>query len=54
MSLAAVVVSTSSTKARFLAKVHLFLAIDRVSKFVFVELHPRATSLIGAAFCATR
>ena len=31
-------------------KVHLFLAIDRVSKFIFVELHPRATSLIGAAF----
>ena len=48
MSLAAVVVSTESTKVRFLAKVHLFLAIDRVSKFVFVELHPRATSMIGA------
>ncbi len=32
------------------SKVHLFLAIDRVSKFVFVELHPRATSMIGAAF----
>ena len=31
-------------------KTHLFLAIDRVSKFIFVELHPRATSMIGAAF----
>ena len=31
-------------------KVHLFLAIDRVSKFIFVELHPRATRLIGASF----
>jgi transposase-like protein len=31
-------------------KVHLFLAIDRVSKFTYVELHPRATMLAGAAF----
>jgi hypothetical protein len=31
-------------------KVHLFLAIDRVSKFTDVELHPRATMLTGAAF----
>lgn len=31
-------------------KTHLFLAIDRVSKFVFVQLHPHATSMIGAAF----
>ena len=31
-------------------KVHLFLAIDRVSKFTYVELHPRATMLTGAAF----
>jgi transposase-like protein len=31
-------------------KVHLFLAIDRVTKFTYVELHPRATMLTGAAF----
>jgi transposase-like protein len=31
-------------------KTHMFLAIDRVSKFVYVELHPAATMLIGAAF----
>lgn len=31
-------------------KLHLFLAIDRVSKFTYVELHPRATMLTGAAF----
>ena len=31
-------------------KVHLFLAIDRVSKFAYVELHPAATMMIGAAF----
>ena len=31
-------------------EVHLFLAIDRISKFVFVELHPRATSMTGATF----
>ena len=31
-------------------KTHLFLAIDRVSKFVYVELHSAATMLIGAAF----
>ncbi len=31
-------------------KVHMFLAIDRVSKFTYVELHPSATMLIGAAF----
>ncbi len=31
-------------------KVHMFLAIDRVSKFAYVELHPAATMLIGAAF----
>jgi Integrase core domain len=28
----------------------MFLAIDRVSKFAYVELHPAATMLIGAAF----
>jgi hypothetical protein len=27
-----------------------FLAIDRVSKFTYVELHPAATMLTGAAF----
>lgn len=31
-------------------KVHLFVAIERVSKFTVVELHPRATGMIGAAF----
>lgn len=31
-------------------KLHLFLAIDRVSKFTYVELHPRATMLTGARF----
>jgi hypothetical protein len=31
-------------------KVHMFLAIDRVSKFTYVELHPSATVLTGAAF----
>src|SRR5260370_40853635 len=32
------------------SKVHMFLAIDRVSKFTYVELHPAATMLAGAAF----
>jgi transposase InsO family protein len=31
-------------------KVHMFLAIDRVSKFTYVEFHPRAATMIGAAF----
>ena len=31
-------------------KVYLFLAIDRVSKFTYVELHPAATMMTGAAF----
>jgi transposase-like protein len=31
-------------------KVQMFLAIDRVSKFAYVELHPAATMLAGAAF----
>lgn len=31
-------------------KVHMFLAIDRVSKFAYVELHPSTTMLTGAAF----
>jgi transposase-like protein len=31
-------------------KTYMFLAIDRVSKFASVELHPAATMLIGAAF----
>ena len=31
-------------------KVHLFVAIDRVSKFTYVELHPRADMATGAAF----
>ena len=30
--------------------VHMFLAIDRVSKFAYVELHPAATMLAGAEF----
>jgi hypothetical protein len=31
-------------------KIHMFLAIDRVSKFTYVEFHPRTTMLTGAAF----
>ena len=31
-------------------KVYLFLAIDRVSKFAYVELHPCATMMTGAGF----
>ena len=31
-------------------KAHMFLAIDRVSKFAYVELHPAATMLAGAEF----
>jgi transposase InsO family protein len=31
-------------------KLHLFLAIDRVSKFAYVELHPAANSMVGGAF----
>jgi transposase-like protein len=31
-------------------KLHLFLAIDRVSKFAFVEFHDRATMAVGASF----
>ncbi len=31
-------------------KAHMFLAIDRVTKFTYVELHPRATMATGAAF----
>ncbi len=31
-------------------KVHMFLAIDRVSKFTYVEFHPRLSTMIGAAF----
>lgn len=31
-------------------KLYLFVAIDRTSKFAYVELHPRATKLIAAAF----
>jgi transposase len=31
-------------------KVHMFLAIDRVSKFAYVELHQAATMLAGAEF----
>ena len=29
---------------------HLFVAIDRTSKYAYVELHPRATRLIATAF----
>jgi transposase InsO family protein len=31
-------------------KVHMFLAIDRVSKFTYVEFHERANTMIAAAF----
>ena len=31
-------------------KVHMFLAIDRVSKFTYVEFHSRLSTMIGAAF----
>ena len=31
-------------------KLHLFVAIDRVSKFAFAELHPRATRAVAAEF----
>ena len=31
-------------------KVHMFLAIDRVSKFTYVEFHEQANTMIGAAF----
>src|ERR671921_2864687 len=31
-------------------KLHLFVAIDRTSKFAFVQLHERATQRIAAAF----
>jgi len=31
-------------------KVHMFLAIDRISKFAYVELHSAATMLAGAEF----
>lgn len=31
-------------------KVHMFLAIDRVSKFTYVEFHERANTVIAAAF----
>ena len=33
-------------------KLHMFVAIDRTSKFVFVELHDRATMRIASAFGA--
>ncbi len=31
-------------------KLHMFLAIDRISKFTYVEFHEQATRMIGAAF----
>jgi transposase-like protein len=31
-------------------KIHMFLAIDRISKFTYVEFHRRAATMIGAAF----
>ena len=31
-------------------KLYLFVAIDRTSKFAYVELHPRATKMIAAEF----
>ncbi len=31
-------------------KLHLFLAIDRVTKFAYVELHPVADSMVGGDF----
>ena len=34
-------------------KTHLFLAIDRVSKFVFVELHPRQAMPVDRGWSAS-
>jgi len=34
-------------------KTHMFLAIDRVSKFTYVEFHSQATRAIGADFLAS-
>jgi len=31
-------------------KLHLFVAIDRTSKFAFIELHEKATTMIAADF----
>lgn len=31
-------------------KTHMFVAIDRVSKFTYVEFHARAATLVGASF----
>ena len=31
-------------------KLHMFVGIDRTSKFAFVELHPEATRRIAAEF----
>ncbi len=31
-------------------KLHMFVAIDRTSKFAFVELHERATTAISGGF----
>ena len=31
-------------------KLYMFVAIDRTSKFAFVQLHLRATKMIAAAF----
>lgn len=31
-------------------KLHRFLAIDRLTRFAYVELHPQATMAIGGAF----
>jgi transposase-like protein len=33
-------------------EVHLFLAVDRVTKFTYVEVHDRADTMAGAAFLA--
>lgn len=32
------------------SKLHLFVAIDRTSKFAYVELHPKATTAVSGAF----
>jgi hypothetical protein len=31
-------------------RLHLFVAIDRTSKFAYVELHPKATTAVSGAF----
>lgn len=33
-----------------LGKLHMFVAIDRISKFAFVELHEKATTAVSREF----